>query len=343
MSLFFIIVLTVVLRDRLPRADEILLGLLFAVIGMGLFNIGIELGLAKLGNQVGGALPSSFKAIELTDQQKTISNFSPDTVQTAVTRDGEKRAFFYLKEKNEYLPLPYNGRQYNPDTGQYTYVPTRGPLFGGKGGIGGIIVVILFAFILGYAATLAEPALNALGATVEELTVGAFKKSLLMQSVALGVGAGIAGGVAKIIWNLPLIWLLAPPYVLLLFATFISTEEFVNIGWDSAGVTTGPITVPLVLALGLGISGQVGGVEGFGILAMASVYPILSVLAVGLLVTRKRKATLKESEQSCRQEVIPSTPQASNRSSPSSMKSKAARNGTAVRAPRRARTKGPAS
>jgi len=290
LSLFFILVLTLVLREKLPRADEILLGLVFAVIGMGLFNIGIELGLAKLGGQVGGKIPSAFKAVELTDQTKTIHDFDPGVVQTALTQKGEESRFFYLKEKDRLLPLPFNERQYNPETRQYTYVPTRGPLFGRSDGLGGILVVLLFAFILGYAATLAEPALNALGATVEDLTVGAFKKSLLMQTVAIGVGAGLAIGVAKIVWDLPLIWLLAPPYLLLLFVTAFSTEEFVNIGWDSAGVTTGPITVPLVLAMGLGISTQVGVVEGFGILAMASVCPILSVLVVGLWVTVKRRA-----------------------------------------------------
>jgi hypothetical protein len=160
--------------------------------------------------------------------------------------------------------------------------------------LAGIIVVMLFAFVMGYGATLAEPALNALGRTVEELTVGALRKSLLMQAVALGVGVGMLFGVAKIVWGIPLIWLLAPPYALLLYLTHVSSEEFVNIGWDGAGVTTGPITVPLVLAMGLGIGGQVGVVEGFGILAMASVYPIVTVLGVGLWVARRRKAALAE-------------------------------------------------
>ena len=77
-----------------------------------------------------------------------------------------------------------------------------------------------------------------------------------------------------------------------MIVTWMSTEEYVNIGWDSAGVTTGPVTVPLVLALGLGIGNQIGVVEGFGILAMASIYPILTVLTVGLFVTRERKAEL---------------------------------------------------
>jgi len=88
-----------------------------------------------------------------------------------------------------------------------------------------------------------------------------------------------------------------PPYALCLLLTVFSSEDYVCIGWDSAGVTTGPITVPLVLAMGLGISGQVGVTEGFGILALASVYPILSVLIVGLVVTGKRKAALRDAEQ----------------------------------------------
>jgi hypothetical protein len=113
--------------------------------------------------------------------------------------------------------------------------------------------------------------------------------------VAIGVGVGIAWGVAKIVWDLPLIWMLIPPYALCILLTAFSTEDFVNIGWDSAGVTTGPITVPLVLAMGLGLSSQLGVVEGFGVLALASVWPILSVLVVGMFVTMKRKAVLRDS------------------------------------------------
>lgn len=157
-------------------------------------------------------------------------------------------------------------------------------------GDSGKFIAIIFAFILGYGATLAEPALNALGATVEKITVGAFKKSLLMQAVAIGVACGIGTGVAKIAFNLDLWYLLIPPYVGLLFLTFVSSEDFVNFGWDSAGVTTGPITVPLVLAMGLGIGVNVPGViDGFGVLSLASVGPIITVLTVGLLVRKKPK------------------------------------------------------
>ncbi len=159
------------------------------------------------------------------------------------------------------------------------------------GASSGKLVAIGFAFFLGYGATLAEPALNALGDTVERTTVGAFRKKLLMQSVAVGVGLGIAAGIAKMAYNLPLIWLLVPSYCVVLVLTWRAPNSFVNFSWDSAGVTTGPITVPLVLAMGLGIGANVPGVsDGFGVLALASVGPILTVLSVGLYTQRSQRA-----------------------------------------------------
>jgi hypothetical protein len=146
----------------------------------------------------------------------------------------------------------------------------------------GLILVLVFAWFLGFGATLAEPALNALGVTTEKLTNGVFRKKTLVNAVSVGVAFGIATGVAKLVFHLPLIWLVAPPYLLAILLTFMSTEEFVNVAWDSAGVTTGPITVPLVLAMGLGLGEATHAVEGFGILCLASIGPILSVLIVGL-------------------------------------------------------------
>lgn len=153
----------------------------------------------------------------------------------------------------------------------------------------GIMIAILFAWVLGFGATLAEPALNALGQTVENLTNGVFKKKTLIYAVSIGVGTGIAAGIAKIIFDIPLGSLLIPLYVIALLLTVFSTEEFVNIAWDSAGVTTGPITVPLVLAMGLGIAGAINATDGFGILSLASIGPIISVLATGLYVQLKSK------------------------------------------------------
>ncbi|MFL2688019.1 MAG: DUF1538 domain-containing protein [Alphaproteobacteria bacterium] len=148
----------------------------------------------------------------------------------------------------------------------------------------GLSIVIAFAFLLGFGATLAEPALNALGSTVQNLTNGAFKKSMLMYSVAGGVSVGIALGIAKLIIGFDLMSILLPLYIIGVLLTIFSTEEFVNVGWDSAGVTTGPVTVPLVLAMGLGLGNAVSAVEGFGILSLASICPIIAVLGTGAVI-----------------------------------------------------------
>ena len=160
------------------------------------------------------------------------------------------------------------------------------PIFSKVIGLG---VVIGFAFLLGFGATLAEPALNALGLTVQDLTNGAFKKSMLMYSVAGGVAVGIALGVAKLVLNFDLMKVLLPLYAIGILLTIFSTEEFVNVAWDSAGVTTGPVTVPLVLAMGLGLGSAVSAIEGFGILSLASICPIVAVLSMGIFIRLQHK------------------------------------------------------
>ena len=151
----------------------------------------------------------------------------------------------------------------------------------------GLTMTLVFAFCIGYGATVAEPALNAMGLTVENLSDGAFKKRLLIHAVAFGVGLGAALGVAKILFGLSLTYILVAAYSLALVLTVFSREELVNLAWDSAGVTTGPVTVPLLLALGVGLAEAVGAAEGFGILALCSAGPIISVLAVGLWIDRQ--------------------------------------------------------
>ncbi|MGL1931834.1 MAG: DUF1538 domain-containing protein [Desulfotalea sp.] len=157
----------------------------------------------------------------------------------------------------------------------------------------GLTLALVFAWFLGYGATLAEPALSALGTTTENLTNGVFKKKTLVMSVSIGVGFGIALGVAKLIFDIPLVWLILPGYLIAIVLTYFSTEEFVNIAWDSAGVTTGPITVPLVLAMGLGLGNATHAIEGFGILCMASIGPIISVMISGLWARYKAYVEIK--------------------------------------------------
>ena len=227
--IFLAIVLLVILREKLKNAFITYYGIILAVVGMCIFNIGLTYGLAKLGDQSGGLIAGAFTSIEAI---------------------------------------------------------TASPLYSMTVGVG---IAGLFAWVLGLSATLAEPALNALGITVQNLTNGAFKKSMLMIAVAFGVGTGIMLGVLKLIYGFHIMYILIPGYTLGLILTFLSTEEFVNVGWDSAGVTTGPVTVPLVLAMGLGFGNALGSTDGFGILAAASICPIVAVLTLGIYVQFKVK------------------------------------------------------
>ena len=171
----------------------------------------------------------------------------------------------------------------------------------------GLTIAILFAWFLGFLATIAEPALNALGATAEELTQGVFKKKTLINAVSIGVAFGIAIGLCKLIFDWPLVYMIVPGYAVAIILTVISSETFVNVAWDSAGVTTGPVTVPLVLAMGLGFGNATQAIEGFGILCMASIGPIITVMLSGLWsrykVRREMRSAIKVPSAGHEQEV----------------------------------------
>jgi len=171
----------------------------------------------------------------------------------------------------------------------------------------GLTIAIAFAWFLGFGATIAEPALNALGTTTEELTQGVFKKKTLISAVATGVAFGIAIGLCKLIFDWPLVWMIIPGYLVAILLTLISSETFVNVAWDSAGVTTGPVTVPLVLAMGLGFGNATQAIEGFGILCMASIGPIITVMLSGLWsryqIKRQARAAAEATTSSPEQEI----------------------------------------
>jgi len=152
----------------------------------------------------------------------------------------------------------------------------------------GLFLALVFGFILGFGATIAEPALNVMGMQVEDLSHGKFTKRTLTYTVSFGVGVGILLGLVKITKNYDIIYFILVSYGIALILTIISSEEYANVAWDSAGVTTGAVTVPLVMALGLAFGDAVKAIEGFGILTMASVGPIISVLTVGLFVQNKK-------------------------------------------------------
>lgn len=165
----------------------------------------------------------------------------------------------------------------------------------------GPLLILVFGFLAGAIATFSEPGLVALGNTVEKLTKGRFPKFKLISAVALGVGFGIMLGLAKVYFDFQLWPILFVGYSACLALTQLCKDEaVVCIAWDSAGVTTGPITVPVVLASGLSLGLKSGASEGFGILSCASIGPIISVLITGILNARAEAASAADSKADSR-------------------------------------------
>ncbi|UYG01547.1 MULTISPECIES: DUF1538 domain-containing protein [unclassified Halomonas] len=161
---------------------------------------------------------------------------------------------------------------------------------------GSLFWLLLFAFALGFGSTVAEPALIAVaaragqvlfdGGLIEQTSQARFALTLRMV-VALSVGAAVVLGVMRIIKGWPLPPLIVGGYVLVLMLTLFAPTELVGIAFDSGGVTTSTITVPLVTALGVGLASSIKGrnpmLDGFGLIALASIMPIIFVLAFGIL------------------------------------------------------------
>ena len=284
-----LLVLLLFLRERPQYSDELVLGIFLAIIGMTLLTAGISLGLSPLGREVGQGLPRSFQNEEKELDRVIIRNFDPDLVVETIHLDGSKSRYFLLEEGDEIRRIRFDPKLYDAEEGTYEHIITRDPMFGPGLSLLGLILVFVFAFGLGYGSSLAEPALHALGQTVESLTIGTVREHHLVRIVAIGVGLGIMIGVVRIVFSIPTVWLLLPPYLLLLPMSLLGEENFVGIAWDSGGVTTGSVTVPLVLAMGLGIGEQLSVHDSFGILALGSVYPIFTVLAYSLFLRVKNE------------------------------------------------------
>lgn len=151
-----------------------------------------------------------------------------------------------------------------------------------------LVLVVIFGVALGYGATLAEPALRILAERVEELTAGALDTTLFVQTVAVGVALGMAVGAARIVLGIEVTPFFIPALALAIVLTFFAPERYTGLAFDAALATTGPVTVPLAVALGGGLAlaldrGDIL-VFGFGLVAFAALGPILCVLVLGILL-----------------------------------------------------------
>jgi hypothetical protein len=212
-----------VLQQPLPNIGQILLGVLFVILGLTFFIHGLEQGLFPIG----------------------------ESMATAFARKG---SLFWL---------------------------------------------ITFAFSLGFGTTVAEPALIAVAEEAAEVAAnGAMIEATeaaklqyadgLRYTVALSVGLAIVVGVIRILKGWPVQWFIIGGYVLVVIMTMFAPEEIIGIAYDSGGVTTSTITVPLVTALGVGLASSIRGrnpmIDGFGLIALASLTPMIFVMAYGMLM-----------------------------------------------------------
>ncbi|MEE4251899.1 MAG: DUF1538 domain-containing protein [Alcanivoracaceae bacterium] len=212
-----------VLRQPMPDVGQILLGVVFVVLGLTFFIHGLEQGLFPIGESMAGAF-------------------------------ARKGSLFWL---------------------------------------------VAFAFALGFGTTVAEPALIAVAAEAAAVAAnGGMIEATdtaredyangLRYTVAFSVGLAIVIGVIRILRGWPVQWLIIGGYVLVVIMTMFAPREIIGIAYDSGGVTTSTITVPLVTALGVGLAASIRGrnpmIDGFGLIAFASLTPMIFVMAYGMLI-----------------------------------------------------------
>lgn len=140
----------------------------------------------------------------------------------------------------------------------------------------------LFAFLIGFSTTIAEPSLIAVALKAHEVSSGTISQWGLRITVALGVGVALAVGAFRIITGTPLYLYILAGYLVVMVQTVFAPKQLIALAYDSGGVTTSTVTVPIVAALGIGLSTSIPGsnpaVDGFGLIAFASLFPIISVL-----------------------------------------------------------------
>ncbi|MCH8496121.1 MAG: DUF1538 domain-containing protein [Balneolales bacterium] len=156
-------------------------------------------------------------------------------------------------------------------------------------------IIIPVGFILGFVATFAEPAVRILNHEVDKVTGGYIPQRLMLITLSLGVGVSIALSMARILYDIPLMYFVLPGYGIVLVLAWFTSETFTSIAFDSGGVATGPMTVTFITALSLGFA-QANAAEGvnavatgFGMIALVALAPIVSVLILGVLYKLKEK------------------------------------------------------
>ncbi|WP_297440299.1 DUF1538 family protein [Sulfurimonas sp.] len=163
------------------------------------------------------------------------------------------------------------------------------------------LIIYSFGFFIGFSTTMAEPALTAIARKAKEISDGKINDFVLRLFVALGVAIGIALGSYRIVSGGEIVYYIIAGYLFVIVLTFLAPKYIIPIAYDSGGVTTSTVTVPLVAALGLGLATNIEGrdplIDGFGLIAFASLFPMLTVMLYGVITEKIGVKGEKEKEE----------------------------------------------
>lgn len=170
-------------------------------------------------------------------------------------------------------------------------------------------ILIPISFILGFTVTIAEPAVRVLCTEVENASTGYIREKIMLLTLAIGVALSVALAMARTIYGINLMYFLVPGYILALSLSKAAGPTFTSIAFDSGGVATGPMTVTFIMAIAVGaadvIEGREAILDGFGLIALVALAPILSVMILGILYRRKeyRGVSVENNKESKKEEV----------------------------------------
>lgn len=153
---------------------------------------------------------------------------------------------------------------------------------------GSVLLIIATAFLLGFAATVAEPDVLVLSRQADLISQGAIPGTVVLYVMAIGVGFFVAAAMLRVLLGFSMVYLLTAAYSVMVILSFFTPTEFIPLAYDSGSVTTGALTTPVVIALAVGLSSVLAGrstvSDGFGLLGFASIGPIIAIMLLGILL-----------------------------------------------------------
>lgn len=159
-------------------------------------------------------------------------------------------------------------------------------------------LLIPFGFLMGFLATFSEPAVRILSDQVEKSSSSFIPKKMVLGTISIGVATLVTLGVTKIVYGIPFLYIIIPGYIVALILIWLSDRTFVSIAFDAGGVATGPMAVTFLLSMAVGIASTMDDrdpvTDGFGLIALIALAPILSIMLLGIIFGKKLKKMEEE-------------------------------------------------